>query len=616
MILPLLLPISTRVDALPDISKTLVLDALKVKGKTYNARVPDTLDLVDRANLSINVLTQNVEPDTFYGVYQGLRFNKLPIEKSALTWNITPKNARTLPCLRIISGSDCNLDVEYAMMKDLLAQIDPDGKLYYPFDGGGPPKGSCYPQISALTLFAALNFYERDHNPLWKEWIDLLAKGLRETAIQVDDRAYYPMQSGIDREGKWHFMHHEGSMPIPYTPPDEPKSDAEGLEGAAKSDQCRCMSALAMHYRLTDNQESLEMAKKISRFVMKPALWEDRSKEGLVGSEEGLWSGHFHNGTNGLLAILDFAMATNDDKLKQVVRQGYDCARQNGNIRIGFFPAWSRPWLYNRPNDLSENTEPCALGDMVCLAVMLSDAGLGDYWDDAESILRNTLLSQQVTDIEKLRNVAGAKEGSKDESTLKQFMGGFTGGSVCALGIYDIAGCCSVNGAQGIYYGWNGITRFDKGVATVNLFLNRASPWMDIDSYIPYEGKVVLHNKTAHTAMVRIPGWVEKEKVKTFVNDKPAKPATVNEYLMVASLKAGDTIRIEFPIHSSTSKYTFHGEEYSVEFRGNTVTNITPDDSPPNYYKYYPLTKYDSGKAPIKSVKRFAANSVIPLGPF
>ena len=27
-----------------------------------------------------------------------------------------------------------------------------------------------------------------------------------------------------------------------------------------------------------------------------------------------------------------------------------------------------------------------------------------------------------------------------------------------------------------------------------NLLLNRASPWMDIDSYIPYEGKVVLKN--------------------------------------------------------------------------------------------------------------------------
>ncbi|MFO1094303.1 MAG: hypothetical protein U0992_13505 [Planctomycetaceae bacterium] len=64
----------------------------------------------------------------------------------------------------------------------------------------------------------------------------------------------------------------------------------------------------------------------------------------------------------------------------------------------------------------------------------------------------------------------------------------------------SVAGCCTANGAQGYYYAWHGITRFDQGVATVNLFLNRASPWMDIDSHLPYAGKVVLHNKTAHTA--------------------------------------------------------------------------------------------------------------------
>ena len=43
---------------------------------------------------------------------------------------------------------------------------------------------------------------------------------------------------------------------------------------------------------------------------------------------------------------------------------------------------------------------------------------------------------------------------------------------------------------------------------------------MDIESYLPYEGKVILYNKLAHTALVRIPSWVDLERLKGFVNGK------------------------------------------------------------------------------------------------
>lgn len=609
-------PIGNLAFGVPSISETLNTKALTPQGESYEATVPDTLELIDRANLSINGLTGNVESATYYGVYQGFSFTKAPVRYHALTWNITPKNARTLPELRTITGSDKNLDVDVGMMRALLSEIEDDGYMYYPFDGSGPPKGTSYPQINALTMFAMLNYHARDNNPLWLEWIDLLGKGLQKSAIQVENRAYYPMQSGIDKQGEWHFMNHEGDMPMPYTPPDEPKSDAEGLEGAAKSDTNRCMSALVLHSRLTGDEKSMEIAKKLSRFVMKPELWETIDVPGMDSSQQGFWSGHFHNGTQGLLAILDFAVATDNEDLKQVVRQAYDCARLNGVIRIGWFPAWSKPWLYNRPNSLELLTEPCALGDMICLGVMMSDAGLGDYYDDVESILRNTLQAQQLIDMEKLRKVSGTKKGSEGDSLLKRFLGGFSGGGVCSLGGNDLAGCCTANGAQGIYYAWHGITRYNDGVATVNMFLNRASPWMDIDSYIPYEGKVVLHNKTAHTAMVRVPGWVDKEQVRAFQNDKEIDPPLSGNHLLIVGLAPKDEIRIEFPITESTSEYTIHGDKYTVEFKGNQAINITPDENPENYYSYYPLDKYRADKAPMRKVTRFVAESVIPLGTY
>ena len=39
---------------------------------------------------------------------------------------------------------------------------------------------------------------------------------------------------------------------------------------------------------------------------------------------------------------------------------------------------------------------------------------------------------------------------------------------------------------------------------------------MDIESWLPYEGKVVLRNKQARAAMVRIPGWLEMDEVHRY----------------------------------------------------------------------------------------------------
>jgi hypothetical protein len=52
--------------------------------------------------------------------------------------------------------------------------------------------------------------------------------------------------------------------------------------------------------------------------------------------------------------------------------------------------------------------------------------------------------------------------------------------------------CCSGNAVRSIYYLWNHILGFEQGTVRVNLLLNRASPWMDLASYVPYEGRVAL----------------------------------------------------------------------------------------------------------------------------
>ena len=316
------------------------------------------------------------------------------------------------------------------------------------------------------------------------------------------------------------------------------------------------------------------------------------------------------------MAFLELAQTTDNDWLKQFVREGYDQAIRNGIVRMGWYPMWTRPVKYDRPASLLEVTEPCAVGDTVVLGVKLSDAGLGDYWDDVDSTIRNHLIAQQISDLETWCKISSVDLDSATGEMRKRYLGGFGCGGPSSIEWGYTPGCCTVNGAQAFYYAWHGITRFDDGVATVNLFLNRASEWMDIDSYLPFEGKVVLHNKKAHTAMVRIPRWVDTEKVTCKINSDPANPPLIGRYLLIANLDRGAEIVIEFPVEERSDKYMIAGTEYTLDFRGSTVVDISPRQTDPSKYPIYQREHLKREMAPMRKVKRFVASKVIPLGTF
>lgn len=618
-----------------DIDQVLAIkEALLPQGVRYEATVPATLDLAEQARLSLNALIGNMDPDQHYGVYQGFQLTKAsPAHPYAITWNITVKNARTLPTLRVMTGDDFGLEDEFRMLRGMLSEVRDDGLMYYPFECQGPPAGTSYPQTNACLTMAMQNHRALDGNPAWQKWIDLVAKGLRDVAIEVDDRAFYPMQAGIDRQGKWHLMNMEGEppygrgqRPFTYDPLKEPESDALGYEGAARAEANRTLAVLAMHYQTTGSKESLQRAEMILRFVLKPGMWDENSDEKRYpGYEHGIWAGHFHNGTQGLCALLTMALATNSDWLKEFCRECYENTRRNGIVRMGWFPAWSSPEKKgNHHPVLGEMTEPCAVGDIIVAAALMSDAGLGDYWDDVDAIVRNHLVEQQIADLDQMRKITGIQPDSEADQRLKRFRGGFAACALTKMHQPALAGCCTANGAQGFYYAWHGITRFDNGVAQVNLFLNRASAWMDIDSYVPYEGKVVLHNKTAHTALVRIPGWLDGDSIKCRVvraqsPEQTARltPARVGKLLIFEKLLPGDDVVLDFTVPECVDHYTINGKKYTLTFRASTVVDINPrDDDLQTDYRLYLRDGFRKGKAPLHRLQRFAAKKLVPLGTF
>ena len=199
-----------------------------------------------------------------------------------------------------------------------------------------------------------------------------------------------------------------------------------------------------------------------------------------------------------LEALLHFALNENNPAISQLVREGYEHARRHGVVRLGFMPGWIKPMMGRDIEWSLEQNEGCGVADTLILAIRLTDAGLGDYWDDVDSMVRNHFAELQVTNLKQMQRTCGS---DAYDNVHRQFLGGFTQAELLKNPHSSVFGCCTANGNRALYTVWEGITRFSDGVATVNLLLNRAAPWMDIHSYLPYEGKVAIQNKLGERSL-------------------------------------------------------------------------------------------------------------------
>ena len=156
----------------------------------------------------------------------------------------------------------------------------------------------------------------------------------------------------------------------------------------------------------------------------------------------------------------------------------------------------------------------------------LSDAGLGDYWDDVDALVRNRLIEQQYVDLPAMRQIAGLKP---DDTSRDCAADEIPGRLYRQLAHHHRQADVREQYRLGHFWAVSRLARHHavrqaSGVATVNLFLNRASEWMNVASWLPYQGKVELTNKRATRADVRIPGWVDIKQVKCFKNNAPIRP--------------------------------------------------------------------------------------------
>ena len=169
--------------------------------------------------------------------------------------------------------------------------------------------------------------------------------------------------------------------------------------------------------------------------------------------------------------------------------------------------------------------------------------------------------------------------------------------------------CCTGNGVRALYYLWDNILDYEDGCLRVNMLLNRASPWADVHSHIPYQGRVDLRIKqTCSEVLLHAPEWIEtnSDKVSAKIDGKPCKCVWQGRYIGLGKVSKDATLSVTFPLTERTVRENIACKPYTLVIRGNTVVHIDP---PGKVGPLYQRDHYRKNEAAWISVDRFISDN-------
>jgi hypothetical protein len=616
------------------------VDPPEYPGKYYDAMVPATFDLAERARLALNYLTRFVNPNLEYEPYNMIELMSQPPKMwhQQGDFQMQGKVLEILPISRLVSGSQMNLEVDEAYMNMFLKMQGPDGLPYAPtkgrpwvLDRGGylhPPDDQkegvdqiCTLGYGTSRALSAFSVYAKlDPDGPFPAAARKLAEGIKKTLIVDGPNAYM--------FGHW---------TVPGRTVEKPEKPPVGIIAGGNAWTAQ---ALIQYHRALGDPEALELAGKILHFIMIDSgyfLEDGRFQSNSQGSP---WA-HFHTHAMGILATLYYIEETGDRTLLDIALKAYEYGIRAGNGVVGFFPEAthnSGPEFKGDEHPYKYHTsEICEVVDMIICAIKFSKLGI-DKWDDADRWLRNQFAESQLTSVNWLKDghvdysKAVVKQSHKElfyrlgqytsDNVADRAVGGFSSHPSANdfIGhpefIVSIANCCSGNGPRALYYAWREALTFDRGgmiwmfdrpTLRVNLLFNRASDWADIDSHIPYSGRVDVMAKMNIIVEIRLPDYAEPGEASCEVDGKPRELTFKGRYALVGEVDKDQVATLNFPIPVQTHKVLIQGPpagevEYTLVMRGNSVVSIDP---PGEYMPYYQRGHYRTGETLYRKVTRY-----------
>jgi len=602
------------------------------RGSWYDDNVPDTPDLFEMAKLLVNGLTGPNDPRADYEQYFGPNLgSNPPVMGHDWSDQCQMRSMKALPLMRHISGSDLNHEIDQVWMNVVLRSIGPDG-LYYVPTRGRPwahryvesiPDGiytadgtTVAPDDPSVTQYmysfqpgyaisTMMIYYLRDGNPIWRKQIENMIEGILKLAVHKEDYCFVPAAE------------FEPNAKVPPTA----KMPVGQL---AVNSSTWLLDGVGKYYQLTGYPPAKELGRRLVNYLRHQGQYFDENG-GCFDLAPDFMANHFHSHSVSLVVMLDYAAAVNDRELIGYVQRNYECFKSKGHALTGFFPESAIP---DYPS-----CETCEIADMIALSLKLTMLGVGDYWDDADRWLRNQFVENQLTP-QKADQIRGLSQRLKlpaqpadgfyvtDDRVVDRNMGSFAGWASANEWFDDemrrkgrggIMHCCTGNAAQTVFYLWKQMLEYSEGELRVNLLLNRASPWVDLYSHIPYEGRLdVKMKKQARNVLVRAPEWLNQpspSKMTCTVNGTTRDCQLRGRYLDAGAAKPGDEIVLRFPISERTvSNQKIGNRTYALVVKGNTVISVDPAGE---QCPMYARSQYRGSAAPRRTVRRFLASEEI-----
>ena len=586
------------------------------EGERYEALVPDTLDLQERAALAINGLTGPTDPEADYEVYWLVFFAHNPAMMYH-DWcdfsSVQPEFMEALPLMRLVSGSKQNERVERRWMEVLLHMEGPDGVIYVPTVGrpwarindmfGSADTDHFANPYYIGPLWSAMALYHlRDGSGIWEKTLKRVVDGLTARAIERDGYAYFPL------------------VLAPGQPTNPKEEMPTGLHASLVG---WLIQGLAKVYRVLGYEPALELAGKLCRYLKDHGQYHAADGSFLPDSPGGDPKAHFVHHLVGVVGMLEYGMLSGDREMVEYAHKGFQYGMKHGDTLIGYFPE-------NIDTPQFEHSEICEVAYMIMLALKLTEAGVGDYWDEADRWTRNMLAEGQLTRTDWIERIPGAGlkwEQQRDiprsvidetyqttERVAERNLGAFAGWPT-ANDWYVGAGpgimhCCTYRGSRVIYFLWDRMLQHDNGQLRVNLLLNRASPWADVDSHIPYVGQVDVRVKQPVELWLRIPEWVQPAEAQVQVNGAARPINWQGRYAGVGAVKPHDVATLTFPISERVDTVYIEKERYTLIRKGNDVVAIDP---PGQYCPLYQRAHYRVNSTRWRKIERFVSNEQIDL---
>ena len=346
---------------------------------TYEMQImPETVDLTNSATYAINAITRCTNPDACYRMYFFGNITTNPVRlvghetDAACQWKLI----EPLLLLRRMTGNRANLEVDEAWissLRELPARIP-----------------NTHPVYVGRGLAAVSTLYSLTGDQQWRELGIAIVDKLEHFCGKYEDFAYFPVTTSF-------LVDPTNSVPL------EKYHDAYPTGWPAMHDAW-IVEGLVAFYNQSDYEPAIRLAGKLARHMRHHGdIFRNDGRfnaphDGHAGPKTAY---HFHRHTNVLIALLDYAIATDQADDKLFVQKGYEFARDQGNRKLGYFPEYL-PGTFPDDRHGIVDCEGCCVADMTLLALNLSTSGVGDYWDDVDRYTRNMLTEMQLKNSEQI----------------------------------------------------------------------------------------------------------------------------------------------------------------------------------------------------------------------